>query len=82
MEMSFVPQPKSAAEVAEKKKAQKEKRDKEKQDKAKFGMGLETRRGGPPDDDQQRQLADEEDTGRKRLRKPARSASRNKTRFL
>lgn len=82
MEMSFVPQPKSAAEVAEKKKAQKDKREKDKSDKAKFGMGLERSRGGPQEDEQQRRLEDEEDSGRKRMRKPARSASRNKTRFL
>ncbi|EGU11656.1 nucleolar rRNA processing-related protein [Rhodotorula toruloides ATCC 204091] len=47
-----------------------------------FGMGLERSRGAPQEDEQQRQLEDEEDSGRKRMRKPARSASRNKTRFL
>ncbi|GAA6063638.1 hypothetical protein JCM10212_002599 [Sporobolomyces blumeae] len=80
MEMSFVPQAKSSDEVNAKKKEVKAKRDKEKAEKAKFGMGLETREGGPVDE--QREMEGEEDTGRKRMRKPMRSASRNKTRHL
>ncbi|CEQ39590.1 SPOSA6832_01155 [Sporobolomyces salmonicolor] len=81
MEMSFIPQPKSAVEVAEKKKEIKDKRDKEKAEKAKYGMGLETSTGGPREEDQ-REMEGEEGSGRTRMRKPQRSASRNKTRHL
>lgn len=83
MEMSFIPQAKATDEVAEKRKAQKEKRDKEKKDKASFGMGLERTSGAANGTaEAERELEGDEGSGRTKMRKPARSASRNKTRFL
>ncbi|GAA5983319.1 hypothetical protein JCM10908_000239 [Rhodotorula pacifica] len=82
MEMSFIPQSKAKDEVAEKRKAQKDKRDKEKKDKASFGMGLERTSGGNGNEEAERELEGDEGSGRTKMRKPARSASRNKTRYL
>ncbi|GAA5828724.1 hypothetical protein JCM11251_005852 [Rhodosporidiobolus azoricus] len=82
MEMSFVPRAKTAEEVAEKKKAVKDKRDKEKKDKSSYGMGLETRTGDMERKEQEEEIEGEEGSGRTRMRKPARSASRNKTRHM
>ncbi|GAA5846953.1 hypothetical protein JCM5353_002543 [Sporobolomyces roseus] len=80
MEMSFVPQEKSSDEALAKKKEVKAKRDKEKQEKAKFGMGLEKSEGGSMQEE--REIEGEDGSGRTRMRRPARSASRNKTRHL
>ncbi|GAA5910506.1 hypothetical protein JCM6882_008540 [Rhodosporidiobolus microsporus] len=82
MEMSFVPRAKTAEEVAEKKRAVKDKRDKEKKEKSSYGMGLETRTGGQERDEREEEIEGEEGSGRTRMRKPARSASRNKTRHM
>ncbi|GAA5962544.1 hypothetical protein JCM8115_002115 [Rhodotorula mucilaginosa] len=82
MEMSFIPQTKPQDEAATKRKVQKEKRDKEKKDKASFGMGLERTSGGAANEEAERELEGDEGSGRTKMRKPLRSASRNKTRFL
>ncbi|GAA5889722.1 hypothetical protein JCM16303_007152 [Sporobolomyces ruberrimus] len=81
MEMSFVPKGKSDDDVAQKKKEVKAKRDQEKKEKAKFGMGLEKSDGQGSVEDE-REIEGEEGSGRTRMRKPLRSASRNKTRHL
>jgi len=78
--MSFVPQEKSSDEALAKKKEVKAKRDKEKQEKAKFGMGLEKSEGGSMQEE--REIEGEDGSGRTKMRRPARSASRNKTRHL
>lgn len=82
MEMSFVPKGKSDDDVQQRKKEVKQKRDQEKADKAKFGMGLERSDGGDSMMQDQREMEGEEGSGRTRMRKPLRSASRNKTRHL
>lgn len=82
MEMSFIPQTKPQDEAATKRKVQKEKRDREKKDKASFGMGLERTSGGSANEEAERELEGDEGSGRTKMRKPMRSASRNKTRFL
>ncbi|BGP40408.1 Small ribosomal subunit bioproteinsis [Rhodotorula kratochvilovae] len=82
MEMSFIPSAGAKDAAGEKKREVKEKREKEKADRARFGMGLETRSGGAEREDAEREMGDEEGSGRTRMRKPARSASRNKTRHL
>ncbi|GAA5938936.1 ribosome biosynthesis protein ENP2 [Sporobolomyces koalae] len=80
MEMSFVPKGKSSDELEQKKKLVKAKRDQDKAEKAKFGMGLERSDGRAQEDE--REIEGEEGSGRTRMRKPLRSASRNKTRHL
>ncbi|GAA6047444.1 hypothetical protein JCM3770_001308 [Rhodotorula araucariae] len=84
MEMSFIPAAgKDAASAqADKKREVKAKRDKDQAERARFGMGLERRSGDAEREDAERALGDEEGSGRTRMRKPARSASRNKTRHL
>ncbi|GAA5833864.1 hypothetical protein JCM9279_001646 [Rhodotorula babjevae] len=85
MEMSFIPSTssgKSASEAADKKRVLADKRDKAKGDKKRFAAGLERREGAQEAEDEQRELEGEEGSGRSRMRKPARSASRNKTRHL
>ncbi|GAA6028283.1 hypothetical protein JCM8097_006955 [Rhodosporidiobolus ruineniae] len=82
MEMSFIPKAKSADEVAAKKKEVKQKKDKEKKDKGKFGSGLESRTGGQEREEGQREMEGEEGSGRTRMRKPMRSASNTKTKYL
>ncbi|KAK4046537.1 Small ribosomal subunit biogenesis [Microbotryomycetes sp. JL201] len=86
MEMSFIPQSKSSNQDKEgsdkrsKADEAKAKRLKDKREKNSFGMGME-RRGDFGDDDDV-QLEGDQESGRKRMRKPMRSASRNVTRQL
>ncbi|KWU47016.1 nucleolar rRNA processing-related protein [Rhodotorula sp. JG-1b] len=47
-----------------------------------FGMGLERTSGGAANEEAERELEGDEGSGRTKMRKPMRSASRNKTRFL
>lgn len=81
MEMSFVPQPKSKADVAADKKAVKAKKAAERREKASFGAGME-RFDGRGDVDEADGLEGEAESGRTRMRKPMRSASKNVTRQL
>ncbi|GAA5854309.1 hypothetical protein JCM8547_001775 [Rhodosporidiobolus lusitaniae] len=81
MEMSFIPKAKSKAEVDAKKKEVRDKKKAEKSEKGKYAMGLEMRSGGDQVEDE-KEIEGEEGSGRTRMRKPARSASRNKTRLL
>ncbi|BGP16521.1 hypothetical protein JCM10213_001140 [Rhodosporidiobolus nylandii] len=78
MEMSFIPRAATAEEKAEKKRAVKEKRDKEKVEKKSFGAGM--MKGD--EREEEAEIEGEDGSGRKRMRKPLRSASRTKTRHL
>ncbi|KAM0791507.1 hypothetical protein ACM66B_005959 [Microbotryomycetes sp. NB124-2] len=86
MEMSFIPQAKSSksndagGDKSSKTAEVKAKRLQEKREKNSFGMGME--RGGDFGDDDEVQLEGDQESGRKRMRKPMRSASRNVTRQL
>lgn len=78
MEMSFIPSVVSAKEEGEKKKEKA--KAKAKSDKGQFGSGLEKRTAAMEEQDQV--IEGEDGEGRKRMRKVARSASRNVTRQL
>ncbi|GAA6001588.1 hypothetical protein JCM10207_006741 [Rhodosporidiobolus poonsookiae] len=82
MEMSFIPKQKSADEAAERKKAVREKKAKEKGEKGTYGAGLQNRTAEMENAEEERAIEGEEGSGRTRLRKPLRSASRNKTRHM
>lgn len=83
MEMSFVPQPKSKTAVAADKQAAKAKKAAEKREKATFGAGMmKGTAGALADEDEGAGLEGEAESGRTRMRKPQRSASRNVTRQL
>lgn len=80
MEMSFVPTPKSAKDEASEKKADRIKKNREKADRAQFGAGMEKRQDMVEEEEEA--LEGEEESGRTKMRKPMRSASRNVTRKL
>lgn len=80
MEMSFVPAEKSKAEQANDKRAERVKKSQEKKEKAQFGAGMEKRGDGP--DEEEVVMEGEDESGRTKMRKPMRSASRNVTRQL
>lgn len=81
MEMSFIPQPKSKADVAADKQAVKAKKAAERREKATFGAGME-RSNGRDDVDETEGLEGEAESGRTRMRRPMRSASKKVTRQL
>lgn len=75
--MSFIPSGKSEDEQAKDKKTEKAKA-KAKVEKAQFGAGLENRKNAVEDET----LEGEEGEGRKKMRKPIRSASNTVVRSL
>jgi len=79
MEMSFVPEEKTATADKDEKRAAKKQKAEEKREQAKFGAGMEKLGGGQVEE---AEIEGEEGTGRTRMRKVARSASRNVTRGL
>ncbi|ORY56539.1 hypothetical protein BCR35DRAFT_309786 [Leucosporidium creatinivorum] len=80
MEMSFIPKEKTKEEKAEEKKEKMAKKSAEKKEKAQFGAGMEKR--GDAIDEEEVVMEGEAESGRTRMRKPMRSASRNVTRQL
>lgn len=78
--MSFVPVPKSAKEQTEEKKVARAQKQAEKAEKAKFGAGLE--KSGDQPELEEVVMEGEEESGRTKMRKPQRSASRTVTRRL
>ncbi|SCZ88161.1 BZ3500_MvSof-1268-A1-R1_Chr2-1g04230 [Microbotryum saponariae] len=79
MEMSFIPHAKTKEEQLIEKKEKKHKIEKERKAKASFGVGMETS-SGP--ERIQKELEGEQESGRTRMRKPMRSASKGKIRSV
>lgn len=80
MEMSFIPMEKTKEQKAEEKAAKMAKKSAEKKEKSSFGAGMEKRGDGP--DEEEVVMEGEAESGRTRMRRPQRSASRNVTRQL